>query len=111
MASEISRLKAQIQSSKRRGAEVETTIVRKAVISITAAGQGFAESKGLAVSYFGVPTKLGLATLATLGQLLVRDQTANRFMGAFGDAQLAAYMYEASKLRSFIAGDDGGGQV
>jgi hypothetical protein len=111
MASELQRARAQIQTIRRRGAEVETTIVRKAVIAITAAGQGFAESKGLAVSYFGVPTKLGLATLGSLAQLLVRDQTANRFIGAFSDSQLAAYMYEAAKLQSFIAGDDGGGSI
>jgi hypothetical protein len=111
MASELARAKAQISSIKRRGTEVETTIVRKGVIAMVAAGQGFAESKGLQEAYFGVPTKLGLATVATLTQLLVRDQVANRFIGAFGDAQLAAYMYAASKTRSFIAGDEGGGQV
>lgn len=110
MASELARAKAQIQSIRRRGAEVETTVVRKAVIAMVAAGQGFAESKGLETSYFGVPTKLGLATIGTLAQLLVRDPTANRFLGAFGDAQLAAYMYAASKTRAFIAGDEGGGQ-
>jgi hypothetical protein len=111
MASELARAKAQIQSIRRRGAEVETTVVRKAVIAMVAAGQGFAESKGLGVSYWGVPTKLGLATFATLAQLLVRDQTANRFIGAFGDAELASYMYEAAKTRAFIAGDDGGGAL
>jgi hypothetical protein len=111
MASDLARARAQIQSIRRRGAELETQIVRKAVISITAAGQGFAESKGLQVSYFGVPTKLGLATLGSLAQLLTRDATTNRFLGAFADAQLAAYAYEASKLQAFIAGDDGGGPV
>lgn len=108
-SSELSRARAQIHTIKRRGAELETQIVRKAVISITAAGQGFAESKGLAASYFGVPTKLGLAGLASLAQLLTRDATTNRFIGAFADAQLAAYAYAASKTHAFIAGDDGGG--
>jgi hypothetical protein len=111
MASELARAKAQIQTIRRRGAEVETTIVRKAVISMVAAGQGFAESKGLETSYFGVPTKLGLATLGALAQLMIRDQTANRFLGAFSDAQLAAYMYAASKTRAFIAGPEGGGEI
>lgn len=111
MASELARAKAQIASIRRRGTELETQIVRKAVITATAAATGFAESKGLAPGYFGVPTKLGLATVATLLQLIVRDKTANSFFGAFGDSQLANYAYEASKLGAFIAGDDGGGQV
>src|SRR5205085_11988504 len=108
-ARELSRARAQIQSIRRKGAELETQFVRKAVITITAAAQGFAESKGLAPSYFGVPTKLGLSALGSLGQLMTRDATASRFLGAFADAQLAAYTYAASKSHAFIAGEEGGG--
>ena len=105
MASEIARLKATIAGARKRTDEIETILVRKAVISITAAATGFAETKGLGVSYLGVPTKLGLATLASLGEAVTRDPKLRRFIGAFGDAQLAAYTYAATKSRAFIAGE------
>lgn len=106
MASELARAKATIASARRRTEEVESMLVRKSVIAITAAGTGFAESKGLQPGYFGVPTKLGLATLGTLFEGLSRDKSTRRFIGAFADAQIAAYAYAASKNRAFIAGVD-----
>lgn len=104
MSSELSRAKAQIATQKRRGAELETVIVRKAVITVTSALTGFAESKGLAPSYWNVPTKLGLGLLGSLGEALMRDATSRKFLGAFSDAQLANYSYAASKGHTFIAG-------
>ena len=59
MSSELTRAKARIASIARKGAELETTIVRKAVLSIAAAGIGYAESKGMDLAYFGVPTSWG----------------------------------------------------
>lgn len=107
MASELARLKASIANARKKTDEIETILVRKAVITITAAATGFAETKGLGVSYFGVPTKLGLATLLSLGEAITRDAKLRRFMGAMGDTQLAAYTYAATKARAFIAGDGG----
>jgi hypothetical protein len=103
-ASELSRAKAQIATQKRRGAELETVIVRKAVITFTSALTGFAESKGLQASYWNVPTKLGLGLLGSLGEALMRDATSRKFLGAFSDSQLANYAYAASKGHTFIAG-------
>jgi hypothetical protein len=111
MSGELARARAQIKTIRQRGQNVEHTIVRKAVITAVAAAQGYAESKGLEPAYFGVPTKLGLATLGSMVQLFTRDASANRMIGAFADAQLAAYAYAASKAHAFIAGEDGGGQV
>lgn len=107
MSSELSRTRATLQSIRNRGKDMEQTIVRKAVIVATSAATGFAESKGLAPAYFGVPTKLGLGALATLAQLLTRDRSTNRLLGAFSDAQLANYTYAASKSHAFIAGEGG----
>lgn len=106
MASELARAKAQIAGARRRSDEVETMLVRKAVITITAAVTGFAESKGLQPSYFNVPTKLGAATLLSLVEAVTRDKSTRRFLGAMGDAQLAAYTYAASKAHAFVAGVD-----
>lgn len=106
MASELARAKAQIAGARRRTEEVEAMLIRKSVITIAAAGVGFAETKGLQPSYFGVPTKLGIAALSFLGEAFSRDRSSRRFLGAIGDAQLAAYSYAATKAKSFIAGVD-----
>lgn len=108
MASELARARAQITSARRRGEELESTVVRKAVISVTSAALGFGESKGMQLSYFGVPTKLGVATVGTVLELFVRDRTSRRFLGAVSDAALANYAYNASRTRAFIAGEEGG---
>jgi len=106
MASELARAKATIANVRRRNEEVEAMLVRKSVIAIAAAATGFAESKGLQPGYFGVPTKLGIATGMSLLEALTRDKSTRRFLGAIADAELAAYTYAATKNRAFIAGVD-----
>lgn len=104
MASELARAKAAVANARRRGDEVEALIVRKAVISGTGALQGFAEVKGLEIEYLGVPTKLGIGLLASVGEALIRDKTLRRILGAVADAELGAYSYAAAKAQSFVAG-------
>ena len=111
MASELSRAKAAVANARKRGEEVEALIVRKAVITMAGAATGFAESKGLAPGYFGVPTKLGIATVASLLEALTRDKSLRRFLGAIGDAELAAYSYSAAKAQAFVAGIGDGGSL
>jgi len=107
MASELARAKATIANQRKRGDELEATVVRKAVITVTAATTAFAENKGMQAAYFGVPTKVGIAALASLGEALSRDKTTRRFLGAIADSELAAYSYAAVRAGTFIAGDGG----
>lgn len=107
MASELARAKAQIASARRKGEEVEAALVRKAVISGTAALTAFAENKGMEVEYFGVPTKVGLALLFSFGEAISRDKTIRRFAGAMADAEIGAYAYASVKGKTFIAGEGG----
>lgn len=107
MASELARAKAQLASQRRKGEEVEASLVRKAVIGGTAALTAFAENKGLEVEYFGVPTKVGLALLFSLGEAVSRDKTVRRLAGAMADAEIGAYSYASVKGGTFIAGEGG----
>lgn len=104
---ELARARATIANAKRRGAELESVIVRKAVITTVSAITGFAESKGLQPAYWNVPTKLGLGLLGSVAEAMSKDASFRRLIGAFSDAQLANYSYAASKGHTFIAGDGG----
>lgn len=85
--------------------DLERGFVRKGVIGLSGAGLALAEKKGMPLTAGGVPIKLAIGGLATLGELLTRGGMRN-FCGAIADSNLAIYSYEGVKRGSYIAGDD-----
>lgn len=115
MASEIQRLRSSAMGARKRVAEVEQDFIRKTLMALTGGGYGLARRKGLRNSVMGVPLKLGVATLATLGQVMSRGSSRRAF-AAVADASIACYSENAMASGAFIAGidevgqmDDGGG--
>lgn len=101
-----SSLARRLEHTRRRARAAAETAERRMVIAGSAAGIGFLEKKSFVpVSIAGIPTKLGLGILATLGEANTSG-ASRRMLGAIADASLAIYGYQAVKTASFIAGDD-----
>jgi len=117
MSSEIQRVRAQAMGARKRVAEVEQDFIRKTLMALTGGGYGLARRKGLRNNIAGVPLKLGVATLAALGQVMSKGSTRRAF-GAIADASIACYSENAMASGQFVAGieevgsmDDSGGGI
>ena len=117
MATEIQRVRAQAMGARKRVAEVEADFIRKTLMALTGGGYGLARRKGMRNNVAGVPLKLAVATVATVGQVMSRGSTRRAF-GAIADASIACYSENAMAAGTFVAGiedvgavDDSGGEL
>lgn len=112
MSTAIDRLRDANKRARDKSSRLEQGIVRKATISMTGAALGYGKNKGMPIELVGVPTKLALGAVTTIGELVTKG-AMQRFFGAVSDASLAVYAHEAMQEGSFVAGIDpvGGGDI
>lgn len=92
---------------KHRIRSFECALVRKATVSISAAGLGALKRHGVTDEVAGVPWKLPLWLLATLGEALSGSATLTSFFAGVSDTTMAVYMANAIGNKTFVAGDGG----
>lgn len=85
---------------------IEAGLIRKATISLSAAGLGALKKHGVSNDIKGFPWKLALFTAATAGEALT-DGMLQSVLGAVGDATMAVYVHDAVASGSLVAGDGG----
>jgi hypothetical protein len=107
MASEaIQRLQDAAKRARVKTAVAEQGVIRKVTIAGTGAGLGYWKKKGMPLEFLGVPSKLGLAGLATVVEIVAKG-AVQRFAGAVSDAALAVYTHEAVEAGAVVAGETG----
>jgi hypothetical protein len=102
-SSAIERLRESTKRAREKTSKVEQGIIRKATISLTGAALGYGRQRNMPVAIAGVPIKLVIGAVGTVGELMTKGAT-QRFFGAAGDAALAVYAHEAMQEGSFVAG-------
>lgn len=103
MSNAIQRLQDAAKRARLKTQSAEQGIVRKCTLAATGAGLGFAKKKGMAPEVGGVPTKLVIAGLGTVAEIMTRG-AVQRFVGAVADASIAVFAHEAVEAGSFVAG-------
>jgi hypothetical protein len=85
---------------------IEMGLVRKACLSLGAAGLGALKKHGAPNDIKGFPWKLGLFTIASAGEVMTEGmlQTA---LGAIADTTLVVYTHDAVATGSLVAGEGG----
>lgn len=106
MSSAIERLQESAKRARLKTQVAEQGIVRKCTLAATGAGLGYAKKKGMAPDIGGVPTKLVIAGIGTVAEIMTRGAIA-RFCGAVADASIAVFSHEAVETGSWVAGDGG----
>lgn len=102
-SSAIERLRESTKRAREKTNKVEQGIIRKATITATAAALGWGKRKSMPLEIGGVPTKLVIGALGTVGELVTKG-AVQRFFGAAGDAALAIYAHESVQEGQFVAG-------
>lgn len=112
----LATLKQSAANARKKADAAEQMVVRKTVMGLTGSGLAYGQRKGMPLAVFGVPTKLAVAAVASLAEIMTRGST-QRFASAVGDASIAVYSFTATLNKSFVAGlqpvgddegDDGG---
>lgn len=85
---------------------MEQTLVRKGTLLASAAGYGTLNRLGVPVSIGGFPWKIGVATLALLGEGLTKGNT-QAVMAGLADSTLAIYVERSISTNTLIAGGEG----
>ncbi len=84
---------------------LENTLIRKAAIVSTAALYGALNRMNVPVAIGGFPWKLGVVTLATLGEGLTKG-AVQAASGGIADSTMAIYIERSISTDTLIAGDD-----
>jgi hypothetical protein len=109
LAEARSRLEAALNRDKRAKVtmhRLESALVRKATITLTAAGFGAMTRHKVPNAVKGFPWKLGVWAGATLVEALT-DGFVQQMAGAVGDTTLGVYTHDAVAQGTLIAGDGG----
>jgi hypothetical protein len=111
-SSAIERLRDSTKRAREKTNRVEQGIIRKATISLTGAALGYGKLKDMPQAVGGVPIKLAIGAVGTIGELVTKG-AVQRFFGAASDAALAVYSHEAVQEQGFVAGLEpvSGGEV
>ena len=107
MSTAIQRLQDSAKRARLKTERAEQGIVRKCTLAATGAGLGYAKKKGMSHEVGGVPTKLVIAGLGTIGEIATKG-AVSRFLGAVADGAIAVFAHEAVDTGSWVAGTDGG---
>lgn len=84
----------------------ETTILRKAGVSMTAAAYGAMNRYAVPNNISGFPWKLGVWLGATLVEALADSRVLTAFSAGVSDATMAVYMERAISTKTLVAGED-----
>ena len=87
---------------------LEHTLVRKAGVLTTAAVFGTLNRYKISPAIGGFPWKLGVLTLAQIGEGLSKGNV-QAIMGGIADATMAVYVERSIATDTLISGDGGGG--
>jgi len=101
------------RTTERRG--LERALVRKASVLTSAATLGTLRRMGVPVAIAGFPWKLGVSTLALLGEGMSKGNV-QAVMGGIADASMAIYVERSIGNKVLVAGEgdydeDDGGEV
>lgn len=90
--------------------KIETALLRKAVVTASAAGYGMLRRHKVPLSVKGFPWKLGVVLVANITEAFTKGgvQTA---AGALGDYTLGSYTENATASGTLIAGEGDAAQV
>lgn len=89
---------------------LESALVRKATLTLTAAGYGALTRHKVSNAVKGFPWKLGVWAGATILEALT-DGFVQQISGAVGDGTLVVYTHDGVATGTLIAGEADGGQI
>ncbi len=88
---------------------IEGAIVRKSVVTLSAAGYGALHRFGIKDDVKGFPWKMGVWIGATLVEALVSSPLVQNIAAGVSDSTMAVYTERSIATKSFVAG--AGGEV